>query len=182
MDDGRDWRSSVQSFYDSLWGSVFCLPLQTGLASGAFTDIPMWHGAILTVSWSIRRDQLVLAIGNDPSGSDYRHGCWYSLRASPCSRLEHSHHGFAEWSSSDQLCTNDEDGFGSKSAPRFVGLFGWRGSAAPSNVCKFPVQPGRISGCVCSCARQRTRTSSRMTHVSLKAMSRSPAILRHFRT
>ena len=44
----------------------------------------------------------------------------------PCSRLENSHHCPVKRSSSDRLCTDDDNGFGSESAPRFVGLFSCR--------------------------------------------------------
>jgi len=35
-------------------GISFCPRLQTGLVSGAFTESPMWHGAMTLGLWPIR--------------------------------------------------------------------------------------------------------------------------------
>jgi len=59
-------------------------------------------------------------------------------------RLENSHHCFVKWSSSHNVCTGHDDGFGSEGASEFLGFFGCRRSVAPGSKCKFPVQSRRI--------------------------------------
>src|SRR5215467_3666204 len=102
-------------------------------------------GQLCAIRGLYGKAQLVFAGVDNPGAGEHLYGGGDSVRSSPCSGLENSHHCFAKRSSSDRLCTGDDGGFGSQGTSQFLGFFGRGGSAALGRVCRFPAEPRRFT-------------------------------------